>query len=101
MTSINLTPSAEDEILRLENGQGADELNVDGKSYKPDHWRAFHVPRKHVTPSLLSIGGFYEKPITKWQSLRDVASAIHFMPACAERVALTAALANVFEEVER
>lgn len=101
MNVINLNPPAPgDELVRLTNGQGADELNVDGKSFRRDHRNAFHVPRRYVDRALLTVGGFVEQPISKQELLQDVASAIVLMPACVEKEALRAALVGLFETVD-
>jgi hypothetical protein len=100
MTTINLDqPTGEDAIVRLLNSGRSDELNVAGKSYRPDARGAFYVPRKHVTREL-TVGAFYPAPISKQDSLQDVASSIHAMPACPENVALATALANLFPDSE-
>jgi hypothetical protein len=75
-------------------------LNVAGQSYRRDHRGAFHVPQKHVTRELLSVGAFYVAPISKRDSLQDVASAIHAMPVCRERDILREALASIVPEAD-
>jgi hypothetical protein len=83
--AIDLTPSPEDATVRLLSGQGSDEINVAGRSFRPDHRRAFHLPQKLVTPELLTVGGFYVAPISKRDALQDVGSAVNAMPDCKER----------------
>ena len=101
MTTITIaTPAPEDAIVRLVNNQGADEANLEGKSYRPDHRGAFWIPRRLVTPELRGIGGFVERPIAKHESLQDVATHIGLMAKCRERDVLAAALADLFESVE-
>jgi hypothetical protein len=95
--AIELSPPPEDAVVRLLSGQGSDEINVAGKSYRPDKRAAFFVPQKHVTRELLTVGSFYPAPISKRDSLQDVGSAIHAMPDCPEKVALAIALADLFE----
>jgi hypothetical protein len=49
MTTITIKqPEPGEELVRLLNSGRSDELNVDGKSYRPDARGAFHVPRRHV-----------------------------------------------------
>jgi hypothetical protein len=98
---VNLDPPApEDTLVRLLNSGGCDELNIAGKAYHRDHRGAFHVEQKHVSRELLTVGAFYHAPITKQESLQDVASAVLAMPACPERDALKSALAGLFEAVD-
>jgi hypothetical protein len=98
---LNLTPAPEDVLVRLKNNFGCDELNVAGRSYRPDQHGAFWVERRHVTPELRNIGGFVEEPYpTKAESLRAVATAIAQMKPCDERAKLSAALADLFETVD-
>jgi len=93
--AIELSPPPEDAVVRLLSGQGSDEINVAGKSYRQDKRGAFFVPQKHVTRELLTVGGFYPAPISKRDSLQDVGSAILAMPDCPEKVvALAIALAD-------
>ena len=62
---VNLDPpTGEDAIVRVVNYFGCDELNCEGKSYRPDKRHAFYVPRRHVDWSLLHVGGFVEQPLT-------------------------------------
>jgi hypothetical protein len=45
-TVVDLNPPAPgDELVRLVNNFGCDELNVDGRSCRPDKRHAFYVPR--------------------------------------------------------
>ena len=98
MSAVTISrPSPEDVLVRLKNSGNSDELNIEGKSYRPDRRGAFFVERKHVSRELLTVGGFYPAPITKQESLQDVASSILAMPECQEKVALKAALAALFE----
>ncbi len=99
-TIIIKQPEPGEELVRLLNSGRSDELNVDGRSYRPDHRGAFHVPRKHVTRELLTVGAFYPAPLRKDEGLSDVATAIAAMPEGKEKVALSEALVNLFEEVE-
>jgi hypothetical protein len=101
VTTVNLNPPAPgEELVRLRNSGNSDELNIDGKSYQPDHRGAFHVPRRHVSRELLTIGAFYPSPLPLTEALQDVASAIIAMPAGREKEALHAALAGLFETVD-
>jgi hypothetical protein len=93
-------PSAEDTIVRLVNNCGADELNVDGKSFRRDHRGAFHVPRKYVTKEPVTIAGFVEQPITLAEGLQDVAGAIAALPPGRVHDRLSAALADLCEAVD-
>jgi hypothetical protein len=101
MSTITIKqPEPGDELVRVVNHFGCDELNVAGKSYRPDHRHAFLVPRRHVDWSLLHVGGFVERDITLQEAIQDVATAVMNVPAGRERNALNAALASLCEEVE-
>ncbi len=91
-------PEPGNELVRLLNSGRSDELNVDGKSYRPDARGAFHVPRRHVTRELLTVGAFYPAPLSKAEGLSDVARAINALPRGREKEALNAALVNLFED---
>ena len=95
---INLDPpTGDDAIVRLVNNFGCDELNCGGRSYRPDHRRAWHVERKHVDWALLHIGGFVEQELTLAEGVQDVAAAVIALPEGPEKVALKAALASLCE----
>jgi hypothetical protein len=99
VNTINLDPPApEDVLVRLVNNGGADELNVNCKSYRPDHRGAFHVPRRYVTWALKNIAAFVEAPLTRDDALQDVSRAVDAMPECAEKAKLSQAIADLFED---
>jgi hypothetical protein len=101
MTTINLDPPApEDTLVRMKNNQGCDEVNFGTRSIRPDHRRAFWIPKKDITRELLTVGGFYPEPLTKAESLQDVATHIGLMAKCRERDVLQAALVSLFEAVD-
>jgi hypothetical protein len=99
---IDLSPKIEpgDEIVRLLNNQGCDELNVDGKSFWRDHRGAFSVPTKYVTHELLTVAGFYIAPLSLADAIQDVATAVTHVPAGRAHDALTAALGELFPDAE-
>jgi hypothetical protein len=101
MTTLNLTPEPSDELVRLVSYQGASELNIGTSRYVPDARGAFWVERSKITHDILNVGGFVVKPLSKKEAMQDVGRAIDLMPTCAEKVALVAALAGIFESVER
>ena len=101
MSAINLTPEPGDELVPLRNGFGANELNIGTSRYVPNSHGIFWVERSRVTPDIVTIAGFHVEPPTKAESLRSVATAIHNMPKCPERDALSASLANLFETVQQ
>ena len=95
---INLDPpTGEDAIVRVVNHFGCDELNVEGKSYRPNSRHAYYVPRRCVTRELLTVGGFVEQPLPLAESIQDVASAIHLMPPSVAKTKLSQALADLCE----
>lgn len=102
MTAIELSPhiAPGEELIRLTNNFGADEANLEGVSYRPDHRGAFWIPRQLVTPELRNIGGFVERPIAKAESLQDIATHIGLMAKCRERDVLEAALVSLCEAVD-
>ena len=101
MNVINLDPPApEDALVRLTNRFGCDEWNVGGKSYRPDHRGAFHVPRRHVDWASLHIGGFVKSPITVEESIQDIASHVHLMAPSVAKTKLSQALADLCEVVD-
>ena len=97
-TIVNLTPEPGDELVRLKNNQGCDEVNLGTRSFRPDHRRAFWIPKKDVAPELLSVAGFYFAPLSKREALQDVAGAVVAMPECREKAALGHAIADLFED---
>jgi hypothetical protein len=99
MSTITIKqPEPGNELVRLLNSGRSDELNVDGKSYRPDARGAFHVPRRHVTPELLTVGAFYPARLSKAEGLQDVAKAINALPPGREKEALNAALVSLCED---
>jgi hypothetical protein len=93
---INLTPAPGEELVRVVCGQGADELNLEGKSYRRRDDGGFRIPRRHLDFALRNIGGFTEQALAKAESLRTIATAIHEMQPCNERDALSQSLADLF-----
>jgi hypothetical protein len=102
MKIVNLSPeiAPEDSLVRLVCPQGADELNVDGRSFRPDHRRAFHVPRRYVRQAELTVGGFVEQPLSKTEALQDVAGPIASLPPGREHDVLSAALSELAPDAE-
>jgi hypothetical protein len=47
-----------EEMIRLRNYSGCDEVNDGGVSYRPNKWGVVHVPASAVPP-LLKTGGFH------------------------------------------
>ena len=94
---INLTPEPGEELVRVVCGQGADEVNIEGKSYRRRDDGGFRIPRRHLDFALRNIGGFAEQALTKAQGLQSIATAIYEMPKCRERDALAQALVDLFE----
>jgi hypothetical protein len=95
---FNLSPEPGEDLVRVVCNQGADEVNIEGKSYRRRDDGGFRIPRRHLDFALRNIGGFTEQPITKAQGLQSIATAIHEMPVCREHDVLAQALADLFPE---
>ena len=96
--TINLSPEPGEDIVRVVCNQGADEVNVEGVSYRRRDDGGFRIPRRHLTFELSNIGGFTEQRLTKAESLRGIATAINEMQPCNERDALSKSLADLFPD---
>jgi hypothetical protein len=94
---LNLSPEPGDELVRVVCNQGADEVNIEGVSYRRRDDGGFRIPRRHLSFELRNIGGFTEQPLSKAQGLKSIATALHEMPACPERDVLESALVSLFE----
>ena len=88
----------DEEIVRAVSNQGADEINVEGVSYRRRDDGSFKLPRRHLTFELRNVGGIVEEPLTIAQGLKSIATTIAEMPACNERDVLSAALASIWPE---
>jgi len=97
MSAINL--DATEPMARVVCNQGADEINIEGVSYRRRDDGAFRIPRRHLTFETCNIGGFTEQPLAKEQGLQSIASTILEMPPCRERDVLEAALVSLFDDV--
>ena len=93
---VDTSPDTED-LVRLDNLQGADEANIAGRSFRRDHLGAFWIPRRFVTDELRNIGGFFERPLTHDEALADVERAVSVMPASGHKMALIELLADLGE----
>ena len=93
---IDTSPDKED-LVRLDNLCGADEANIEGRSFKRDHLGAFWIPRRMVTRELQNVGGFFERPLTSAEALADVERAVAAMPHSGHKVALIELLADLGE----
>ena len=93
---IDTSPDTED-LVRLDNLCGADEANIEGRSFKRDHLGAFWIPRRMATRELRGIGGFFERPLTHDEALADVERAVSVMPASGHKTALIELLADLGE----
>jgi hypothetical protein len=98
MTTITIKqPEPGEEIVRVVCNQGADEINIEGVSYRRRDDGGFRIPRRHMTFESRNIGGFTEQPLTKEQGLKSIATALHEMPVCRERDIMAQALTDLFE----
>jgi hypothetical protein len=86
-----------EDIVRVVSNQGADELDLEGVSYRRRDDGGFRIPRRHLDFSLRNIGGLVEQPLSKKQALQSIATTICEMPKCRERDALAQALVDLFE----
>jgi hypothetical protein len=86
----------DEEICRAVSNQGADEINVEGQSYRRRDDGGFRIPRRHLSFELRNIGGITEEPLTIAQGLKSIAVAIAEMPDCHERDILSAALTSIW-----
>jgi hypothetical protein len=84
-----------EEMIRLRNYSGCDEVNDGGKSYRVNRWGCVRVPEAAVAP-LLRTGGFHvaspDDPSAQHSTIDDVREAAWSLPASKERATLLAIL---------
>ena len=84
-----------EEMIRLRNYSGADEVNDGGKSFRVNRWGVVTVPASAVPP-LMKTAGFHiaspDDPSAQHSTIDDVREAAWSLPPSKERSTLLAIL---------
>ncbi len=95
MSAIIIDNNPGEDLVRCVNLFGADEANIENRSFKPDHRGAFWIPRHFVTHELRHVGGFHPTPLTLAEAIEDVENAVGRMPDGGHKYALAELLAEL------